>query len=456
MDGASCRLVVAVLHLGDGRLGGERLGRVVGRVQADEEVVNQQRGRPVPEAHERLGVDGAQEEDVDGDGRRRQPRHQRHAPQLGRPGLRHERPQAHRGHEPRGHRHRVRHPPVDVDAPARRRRRRRGEDGGDARRQLVPVGGRGLPGDVVAADQQRDGDELEDEERGDGEEVGEDAEVGEEGDDGGGDEHDDGGVDGRPRARVHLREPRRHHVRPGDVREVPRLADGADEQHGGHALERAEGDDVLGPVHAPGGEGHGEGRVGVDGRVGLHQAERDGEHAVERGGERHGADEADGDVPRRVLGLLRHGAHGVEADVGEEEHGGRREDAADAEGHEVPHVGGVGLGEPGHDDEDDDGDVDDGEDVVEAGGALGAGRGEDADERDDGHGDGVQLRVVGVQPRRVDAEVAGLVVQQRGEVGRPGARHGRAADAVLQQDVACRHERHEVAQLHAQVGERST
>lgn len=69
MDGASCRLAVAILHLGHGRIGGERLGCVVGRVQADEEVVNEKPGRPEAEAHERLVVDGSQEEDVDGDGR---------------------------------------------------------------------------------------------------------------------------------------------------------------------------------------------------------------------------------------------------------------------------------------------------------------------------------------------------------------------------------------------------
>jgi len=55
----------------------------------------------------------------------------------------------------------------------------------------------------------------------------------------------------------------------------------------------------------------------------------------------------------------------------------------------------------------------------------------------------------------VDAELAGVPVQQRGEVGRPRPRHRRAADAVLQQDVARRHERHEVAELHAQIRERS-
>uniref|UniRef100_J3LR28 Uncharacterized protein n=1 Tax=Oryza brachyantha TaxID=4533 RepID=J3LR28_ORYBR len=255
LHGRRGRLGVAVLHLAGAGLRGERLGRVVGRVQADEEVVHEQRRRPYPEPHERLGVDGAQQEDVDGDGRRRQPRHQRHPPQLRRPRLRHERPQARRRRQPRRHRHRVRHPPAPVQAPVRGRRHRRRQDGGDARRELVPVGRGGLPRDVVAADEERHGDEHEDEERGDGEEVGEDVEVGEEGDDGGGDEHHDGGVHRRARPGVHLGQPRRHHVRAGDVGEVARLADGADEQHGGHPLERAEGDDVLGPVHAAVGEG---------------------------------------------------------------------------------------------------------------------------------------------------------------------------------------------------------
>ncbi|BAS85434.1 Os03g0641250, partial [Oryza sativa Japonica Group] len=244
----------AVLHLAGDGVGGERLGRVVGRVQADEEVVDEQRRRPYPEPHERLGVDGAQQEDVDGDGRRRQPRHHGHPPQLRRPRLRHQRPQARRRRQPRRHRHRVRHPPSPVQPPARRRRHRRRQDGGDARGQPVAVGARRLPGHVVAADEERDGDEHEDEERGDGEEVGEDVEVGEEGDDGGGEEHGHRGVHRRPRPRVHPRQPRRHHVRAGDVGEVARLADGADEQHGGHPLERAERDDVLGPAHATVGE----------------------------------------------------------------------------------------------------------------------------------------------------------------------------------------------------------
>jgi hypothetical protein len=51
------------------------------------------------------------------------------------------------------------------------------------------------------------------------------------------------------------------------------------------------------------------------------------------------------------------------------------------------------------------------------------------------------------EARRVHAELVGAVIQQRREVGR-------VADAVLQEDVPHRHERHQVAQLHAEVRER--
>ncbi|BAT18058.1 Os12g0613150, partial [Oryza sativa Japonica Group] len=335
----------AFLHLAGGDLGGERLGGVVGGVQAEEEVVGEQRRRPDPEPHERPAVDGAEEEDVDEDGRRRQPWHQRHPPLLRRPRHRHPQLQEQRRREPRRHGHRVRRPPAAVAAqpPVRRRRDRRRHDHGEAAGEPVPVSARRLAGGVVAADEQRDGDEHEDEERGDGEEVGEDAEVGEQRDGRRRGEHGHRGVHRRPQPRVHPGEARRRHVRPRDVRQVPRLPDGADEQHGGHPLERAERHHVPCPPHAGGGERDGEGRVGVDLAVGLHEAERGGEGAVRRRGDRHGADEPRGDVPRRVPGLLRHGADGVEPHVREEEHRRRREHAAGAEGGEV----GGEVGEPG-------------------------------------------------------------------------------------------------------------
>lgn len=242
----------------------------------------------------------------------------------------------------------------------------------------------------------------------------------------------------------------------GDVRQVPGLADGGDEEHGGHALESSEGDDVRGPVHAHGLESDGEGCVDVDLAVGLHEAEGDREDAVGKRGDGHGADEADGDVLGRVLGLLGHGRHGVEADVGEEEDGGGLEDAAGAEVEELVVVGDLGLGKASDDDEEDDGDVDDGGQVVEARGALGAERRDKADDADDDDGDGVEAVVAVGQGGGVDAEVVGLVVEQGGKVGGPGTGHGRATDHVLKQDVAGRDERHEVAELHPEVGEGAT
>lgn len=189
--------------------------------------------------------------------------------------------------------------------------------------------------------------------------------------------------------------------------------------------------------------------------VRLHHAENQSKDAVTGSGDRHGADESDGYVPGRILGLFRHGGDGVEADVGEEEDGGGGEDAAGAERGEGGEVVGVSLGEAGDDDEEDDGDVDDGGDVVEAGGAFGGEDGDDADDGDDGAGDGVEPGVVGGEGRGVDAEVVGVVVEQGGEVRGPRASDGRAADDVFEEDVAGGDEGHEVAQLHPQVSERA-
>src|SRR3546814_2367385 len=52
---------------------------------------------------------------------------------------------------------------------------------------------------------------------------------------------------------------------------------------------------------------------------------------IEDGADREAADQADRHVALRILGFLRRGRHRVEADIGEEDRGGRGADAADAE-----------------------------------------------------------------------------------------------------------------------------
>lgn len=247
---------------------------------------------------------------------------------------------------------------------------------------------------------------------------------------------------------MHVGEGRRDHVGSGNVGQVSSLAHSANQEDGGHALECTKGHNVLSPVHANSREGDREGRVLIDLLVRLHKAEGDGKEAVNGSGDGHGPDEANGDVPGRVFGLLGHGGDGVEANIGEEEDGRGFEDSAGAVGGEGGVIGGVGLGEASDDDEEEDDDVDDGGDEVEAGGALGAHDGDDGDDGDDPHGDGVEVAVVRAEAVDNDAEVFGVVVEEGREVGGPGAGHRSSAYDILEEDVSGCDEGDEVTQLH--------
>lgn len=133
-------------------------------------------------------------------------------------------PQPDRGEEPDGNRDAVPHPALRAEAPVGRGGDGGSEDEEEEDDEIVAVGGGGDTGDVVATDEEGEGDEHEDEEGGDGEEVGEDAEVCKETDDGGGSHHGDCGVDGGAGFGVDLGEPWGHHVGSGNVGQVTGLA----------------------------------------------------------------------------------------------------------------------------------------------------------------------------------------------------------------------------------------
>lgn len=99
--------------------------------------------------------------------------------------------------------------------------------------------------------------------------------------------------------------------------------------------------------------------------------------------------------------------------------------------------------------------MEDGGEVVEAGGALGAGDGEEANDEEDGDGDGVEVAVVRREVVGMDEELVGVLVAESGEIGGPGASHGGAAHHVLQKDVAGCNVRHEIAELDSQVRKRT-
>ncbi len=102
----------------------------------------------------------------------------------------------------------------------------------------------------------------------------------------------------------------------------------------GEPGERPDGDDVGGRAEIVFEEGAGDGRFDVDIGPVDHAGEDGGDADVEDGADGERDDDADGHVALRVLGFLRGGGDGVEADVGEEDQARGEADAAYAEGRE--------------------------------------------------------------------------------------------------------------------------
>ncbi|KAJ6801184.1 putative cationic amino acid transporter 8, vacuolar [Iris pallida] len=148
--------------------------------------------------------------------------------------------------------------------------------------------GRQVP-HIVSSDEQRHGHEHEYEERADGRDAGQHVEAGEERDDRARDRDEEGGVDRRSGPGVDEREVGRDHMRAGDLRGVPALAERADKQSRGHPFEGPERHDVLGPFHTGRGERDRVGGVGVEVGVLLHGYEHEGHDAVHDGDGGHRA-----------------------------------------------------------------------------------------------------------------------------------------------------------------------
>ena len=253
---------------------------------------------------------------------------------------------------------------------------------------------------------------------------------------------------------------------PGHGEEHAGAAQHHDQQHGRDAGHACGGDEALGPAHAVLLEGGGDGGVDVQ-LVELDHAGEHGHHGdVEHGADQQGDDDADGDVPLGVLGLLGVGRYRIEADVGEEDDGCARHgadggtaavhharhpvteeaDAGPAEGGEGMPVGGVDEEGAHGDDEEDGGHLDGHHDPVEGGAFLNAFH---QDGGDDGHDDergqvhdgarGGEVAGGGVvlpgrfahQLGHVDADLADGAL----EVGGPARGHGRAGHAVFEDEV---------------------
>ncbi|RUS24467.1 hypothetical protein BC938DRAFT_473538 [Jimgerdemannia flammicorona] len=205
-------------------------------------------------------------------------------------------------------------------------------------------------------------DEEEGEEGTDGGHVAEDVDRKEGSEDGSDDAGDDGGDVGCPEARVELAEDRGQEAVLCHRVEDARLTEEENEHDGGETRESAEGDDDQQPFLPSDGDGDGNGGLDIEVLVWGDTSQDEGDNDVEDGTDEEGADDANGEVARRVLGLKGGGGDGIEADVGEENLLGGGEDAGNAEVVPVTIGGGGNKGLPvggidkpgGAEDEDDD------------------------------------------------------------------------------------------------------
>ena len=198
-------------------------------------------------------------------------------------------------------------------------------------------------------------------------------------------EHHDGGPDhdgryvGGAESRVHHRGHRwqqpvaRHGV------EDPGLAQQQDQDDGAQPENDADVHDRRKPFDADGVDADRDGIGHIELVVGNDAGEHQGDRHVERRADHERTENADRHVALRVDGLLRRGRNRVEADIGEEHHGGAADDAAPAEpaqtqigrdecagrvGRSHP-VGGAEVPHADRDECDDDDELDGDEDGVE-------------------------------------------------------------------------------------------
>ena len=116
---------------------------------------------------------------------------------------------------------------------------------------------------------------------------------------------------------------------------------------------------------------------------------------------------------------------------------------------EIDVVFGVSFGEAGDDDEDNDNYMENRGNVVETRRALYAEDCEAADADKDSDSNGIEVLVVLWETVGYDAEIIGVAaVAEGGEVGCPGTSNGCTTYDVLEEDVACCNEGHEVPKLH--------
>ena len=147
--------------------------------------------------------------------------------------------------------------------------------------------------------------------------------------------------------------------------EDARLAVEDDEEHGRDAADGADGDDGGADIVADVAQRKSDGLRRVEHAVGHDAGEDGGDDGIEERADEERADDADGQIARRVAALLGRCGDGIEADIGEEDDGGAGDDAAVAEGQERLPIRRVDMRRSEREEEEDGAELDEDEDAVE-------------------------------------------------------------------------------------------
>ena len=286
---------------------------------------------------------------------------------------------------------------------------------------------------------------------------------------------------GRTELRVHLAERDRQKAVLGHREEDAGLAEHQDEDDRAQAEDGAELDERGEPGEAHGVDALGDRLGDVELVVGDDAGEHVSHEDVEHRADGEGAEHADRHVALRVLGFLRGGRDGVEADVGEEDHARGADDAVPAElalaqvrrDEEALRVAGgdpVGMedvAEAERDEEHDDGHLEHDEGRVDLGRGFDADDEQGGDDRDDehrrqvDHGAGADEVVDVGDLVRDPVERSGRIslgdpdaeaFKEALEVAGPADRDGHGADAVLEDEIPADDPGHQFAERGVGVG----
>lgn len=256
----------------------------------------------------------------------------------------------------------------------------------------------------------------------------------------------------RMKATMDLADVRRHHAVAAHREEDARLAVEEHEQHRRDAADRADGYNGGADVVADVAQREGDRLRRVEHRI-RHDAREDGgDNGVEQRTDEERADDADGQIPCGVAALFRRRRDGVEADVGEEDDGRARDDAAVAERQERIPIRRVDVRCSEHEEEEDRSELDEDEDAVELDALLRAAHEEERQKERDEDGGQVEDAAFFGRGDKLMRQHESRRGEESDDVARPADGDGARRHRVFEDEIPANDKGDELAQGRIGVG----